>query len=295
MTGLSGETVGFIGLGLMGKAMSRNLHAAGARMVVHNRSPDAMTELAAEGMETATSPAALAAKVDGGVIVVCVTDTPALEAVVAGAAGLLEGLKPGALVIDMGTSAVPATRRLAERVRAAGGDYVDAPVSGGQIGARAGTLAIMAGGGDDALRRALPLFEVMGESVTHVGDTGAGQIAKAANQMIVGLTIDAVAEALALARRAGVDPARVRQALMGGFAASRILDVHGQRMIEGAFEPGGRATVQRKDIAQAVDLARSLGLDLPATELNLTLWDRMIAQGDGNLDHSGLIRIYEKE
>ncbi len=295
MNTLFGTTVGFIGLGLMGKPMARHLARAGARMVIHNRSRAVVDELAREGMEPATSPADLARRVADGVIVVCVPDTPSVEAVLFGREGLASGLRAGALVVDMGTTAVPATRDFADRIRARGGDYVDAPVSGGEVGAIAGDLTIMAGGSPAGFARAEPLFRVMGRTITHVGEVGAGQIAKAANQLIVGLTIGAVAEALTLAKRAGVDPGKVREALMGGFAASRILDLHGRRMVEGTFEPGGRAATQRKDIAQTVDLADELGVDLPAARLNLSLWDRMLAQGDGDLDHSGLIRIYERD
>jgi 3-hydroxyisobutyrate dehydrogenase-like beta-hydroxyacid dehydrogenase len=247
-------------------------------------------------MEPASCPADVAAMVGAGTIIICVTDTPAVEAVLLGDnGGILKGLSQGTLVIDMGTTAVPATRRFAEAVKAAGGDYMDAPVSGGQIGAEAGTLSIMAGGSESAYDRARPVFEVMGEHITHVGEVGAGQITKAANQMVVGLTLDAVAEAFALARSAGVELNKVHEALMGGFAASKILEVHGQRMLEGTFDPGGRATTQRKDIAQVVDLAREMHVELPATELNLSLWDRMIDQGDGDLDHSAIIRIYKDD
>ena len=166
-------------------------------------------------------------------------------------------------------------------------------MSGGEIGAKDGTLTIMAGGTREAVSRAMPFFEVMGSHVTHVGDAGAGQIAKAANQVIVGLTIGAVAEALALAKRAGADPAKVREALQGGFAASRILEVHGQRMIDGVFVPGGKAATQRKDMQQALDLAASIGLELPATALSRDLYDRLIAAGGADLDHSGLYTVID--
>jgi 3-hydroxyisobutyrate dehydrogenase-like beta-hydroxyacid dehydrogenase len=222
-----------------------------------------------------------------------VTDTPAVEAVMDGPDGLLARLRPGTVVVDMGTTAVLATRALAERVRAAGGAWVDAPVSGGQVGAEAADLTIMIGGAAADVARVRPVLEVLGRRLTHVGDVGAGQVAKAANQVIVGLTIGAVAEGLALARRAGVDPARVREALMGGFAASRILDLHGQRMVEGRFAPGARATTQRKDMDQALALAATLGLDLPATALNRDLYDRLIAAGGGGLDHAALIEVLE--
>ncbi len=294
MSGPAAQTVGFIGLGLMGKPMARHLHAADVNTIVYNRSRGSLDELVAEGMSGATSPRDLARQVGDGVIIVCVTDTPSVETVLLGESGIEHGLQPGALVIDMGTTAVDATRRFADEVSRAGGDYVDAPVSGGQVGAQAATLSIMAGGTEAAFARAMPLFAILGDRATHVGDIGAGQIAKTANQMIVALTVDAIAEAFSLAKRAGVEPAKVREALAGGFADSTILGLQGQRMIDGAFEPGGRVTVQRKDVAQALDLARQLGIRLPATELNLSLWDRLIEEGDGSLDHSAIIRLYDR-
>ncbi|MBB4287186.1 NAD(P)-dependent oxidoreductase [Roseospira goensis] len=290
---LAGQRLGLIGLGLMGRPMARHLKAAGATVTVHNRSPGPVAALVAAGCAAAQTPAAVAAAAD--VIVLMVTDTPAVEAVVGGPDGLLAALRPGTVIVDMGTTAVLETRALAERVGAAGGAWVDAPVSGGQAGAEAADLTIMAGGTAADVARVRPVLAVLGRHLTHVGGVGAGQVAKAANQVIVGLTIGAVAEGLALARRAGVDPARVREALMGGFAASRILEVHGRRMVEGAFTPGGRATTQRKDMDQALALAAALDLDLPATALNRALYDRLIAAGDGALDHAALIRVLDPD
>ncbi len=287
---LGGRTLGFVGLGIMGRPMSRHLQAAGAHMVVHNRSRAPLDEAERLGMTAAASPRAVAEQADA--VVLMVADTPAVEAVLLGPDGVVAGLRPGGLVIDMGTTAVTPTRRFAARVAEAGGAYVDAPVSGGQPGAEAARLTIMAGGGDDAFARALPLFQVLGTTITHVGGVGAGQVAKAANQVIVGLNIGAVAEAMALAARAGVDPAKLRTALMGGFAASRVLEVHGERMIRNDFQPGGKVTTQRKDLAQALDLAAELGLDLPATRLNMQLYDRLVDAGDGGLDHAALVRLY---
>jgi 3-hydroxyisobutyrate dehydrogenase-like beta-hydroxyacid dehydrogenase len=271
--------------------MARNLKAAGATVIVHNRSPGPMAELSAEGFETAASPAALARDADS--LILMVSDTPAVETVITGPSGVLTAARPATLIVDMGTTAVTATRTLASRVARTGAAWVDAPVSGGQIGAEQADLTIMAGGAEADIDRARPLFEVLGRRFTHVGDVGAGQVAKAANQIIVGLTIGAVAEGLTLARRAGVDPARVRDALIGGFAGSRILDLHGQRMVEGRFTPGGRVTTQRKDLAQALDLAETLGLDLPATALTMALYDRLIAAGEGDLDHAALVRALD--
>ena len=288
---LSGHVVGFIGLGLMGRPMAVNLHAAGAEVVIHNRSRAVVDALAAEGLSPAHTPREVAERAP--VVFVMATDTPAVERIVAGDDGVAGGIAPEGLLVDMGTTAVEATRALARTIEGRGAHFVDAPVSGGEIGAKAGTLSIMAGGSQEAIARAMPYFEVMGASTTHIGDVGAGQIAKAANQVIVGLTIGAVAEALALARRAGADPAKVREALQGGFAASRILEVHGQRMIDGAFTPGGKATTQRKDLQQALELASSIGLALPATALTRDLYDRLIAAGGGDLDHSGLYTVID--
>ncbi len=291
---LAGRALGFIGIGRMGRPMCRHLAAAGARLTLHNRTRGTALALAGElsGVTVADSPAAAARASEA--VVVNVADTPAVEAVLLGPAGVVAGLGTDALVIDMGTTAVTATRRFAAAVEAAGGHYVDAPVSGGVVGAEAASLAIMAGGSDAAFARARPILEVLGRNVTHCGGAGAGQVAKAANQMIVGLTIAAVAEAFALARKAGVEPAKIRAALAGGFADSRILQLHGQRMVEASFAPGGRAVLQRKDIRQALDLAAEVGIELPGLAANLGLWDRMIERGWGDLDHSALIKIYEQ-
>jgi 3-hydroxyisobutyrate dehydrogenase-like beta-hydroxyacid dehydrogenase len=292
MTDLTGLDAGVIGLGLMGRPMALNLHRAGARVTVHNRSRGPVEALVAAGLEPAETPRAVARAAD--TIILMVSDTPAVEAVLTGPEGVIEGLRPGSLVIDMGTTEVPATRRLAALVRAAGGDYLDAPVSGGQIGAETATLTIMAGGTETAFARALPVFRVLGQRITHVGETGAGQIAKAANQLIVGLTIGAVAEALTLAEAAGADPARVREALEGGFAWSRVMELHGRRMIEGDFRPGAKVATQLKDLRQADELAAACGLDLPALKLNRALYQRLADRGEGDLDHSALIRLFGK-
>jgi 3-hydroxyisobutyrate dehydrogenase-like beta-hydroxyacid dehydrogenase len=293
MGALDGQKIGFIGLGLMGKPMARNLAAAGARMTVASRSPGPVEELAAEGMTPAANPKAVAEASD--IVIVMVTDTPSAEAVIAGADGVIAGLSPGKLVIDMGTTAVRAAQALAEKVQAAGCDWIDAPVSGGAVGATDGTLTIMAGGTEDAFARAAPLFEVLGRRHTRIGGAGSGQVAKAVNQNIVALTIAAVAEGIALARKAGADPARVREALNveGGFAQSRIMDLHGLRMIEGTFEPGGRISVQHKDVRQGLELAEQVGIRLPSLERNVELWEKMIEKGWADLDHSALIKIIE--
>lgn len=284
---LSDRRVGFIGLGLMGKPMARALAACGAAMTVFSRSPGPAEELAAEGMTAAADAAAVARAAD--VVILMLTDTPAAAAVLE---AIKPALRPGLLVIDMGTTAVLETRGFAAAAATAGAEWLDAPVSGGAVAAQGAFLTIMAGGSDAAFARALPLFQALGRRVTHVGGVGAGQVAKAANQVIVGLTIGAVAEALALARAAGVDPARVRDAIRGGFAESRILELHGQRMASGDFTPGGRVTTQAKDMRQAQELAAAMGVELPATALSYELYQRLIAQGDGDLDHAALYRLY---
>jgi 3-hydroxyisobutyrate dehydrogenase-like beta-hydroxyacid dehydrogenase len=288
---LSGQVIGFIGLGLMGRPMARNLARAGAAMVVHNRSPAAMDALAGDGMVLANSPAAVARA--ASTVILMLTDSAAVETVTEAAGGLVEGLKPGSLVIDMGTTAVAVTRRLGTLVHALGAGWVDAPVSGGQVGAAEASLSVMAGGETGAVERAWSLFQVLGRRITHVGGTGAGQVAKAANQLIVGLTIGAVAEALALAHAAGVDPALVRDAIRGGFAESRILDLHGGRMVSGDFTPGGRVTTQLKDLRQAEDLAQAAGIDLPALTLTRSLYEGLVERGDGDLDHAALYRLFQ--
>ena len=293
MTDLTGQKVGFIGLGLMGKPMARNLMHAGAGMTVHNRSQGVVQELVSEGMQAGESPAGTAGAAD--TVIMMLSDTPAVEGVMRGDDGVLAGMQPGTLVIDMGTTKVPVTRALAAEVEAKGGVYVDAPVSGGTIGAEGGTLTIMAGGTDEAFQRAAPFLHVLGGRITHVGPVGTGQVAKAANQVIVGLNIGAVAEALALAKRAGADPARVRDALKGGFADSRILEVHGQRMIDHAFTPGAKATTQRKDMDQAIELATELGLTMPATALSRDLYDKLIESGGADLDHAALIKAIDPD
>ena len=290
---LAGTDVGFIGLGLMGRPMSLNLLAAGAKVFVHSRSPGPVQDLADAGAVPAATPAAVAQAAD--TVITMLPDTPAVETVLLGTGGVVEGLAPDSLVIDMGTTGVMATKDFAARVDEAGGAYVDAPVSGGTLGAVDGNLVIMAGGSDAAVARAGAIFDVLGSRATHVGGVGAGQVAKAANQVIVGLTIGAVAEALTLAAKAGADPAKVRDALRGGFADSRVLEVHGQRMVMGDFRPGGKVATQVKDLTQALELAAELGFSLPATALNRDLYASLIEAGHGDLDHSALIKAIAED
>ena len=283
--------VGFIGLGLMGKPMCRNLIQAGIDLYVTNRSPQPREELAEAGAIAQETPSQVAAAAD--IIIIMVADTGAVESVLLGGNGIIHELRDNSLVIDMGTTSVTQTRRFAELISEKGGLYVDAPVSGGTIGAESGNLTIMAGGSEEAFERALQVLSILGDRITHVGAAGAGQVAKAANQVIVGLNIGAAAEALALAKAAGVDPAKVREALQGGFADSRILEVHGKRMVEGDYALGARCTTQRKDMHQAIELAATLGLEMPATALSRELYDHLIDKGGADLDHSALFTLLD--
>ena len=289
---LSDKTIGLIGLGLMGRPMSINLLKAGARLIVTNRSLGPRLEIAKQGATAVETPAEVAGMAD--IIICIVSDTSAVESTLFADNGVLQSLRAETLFIDMGTTSMKATKTFAQAVSEREGYYVDAPVSGGTIGAEQGNLTIMAGGSDKAFTMALPVLQVLGGRITHVGSTGAGQVAKAANQVIVGLNIGAVAEALALAKAAGVDPGKVREALKGGFADSRILEVHGQRMVMERFEPGAKSTIQRKDMHQALELAADLDLDLPATALSRDLYDRLIESGGADLDHSALFKVIDK-
>ena len=286
---LAGHKIGFVGLGNMGRANARHLHEAGAEVVVWNRS-DAPAEAAvALGMRRAASLPELAREIGAGIICINLTMTDVVEKVVFGEGGLIEGLHKDALIIDFGTTGVPETREFAQRV-----NWVDAPVSGGQVGAEAATLTIMAGGTETNFQRALPLFQVVGKNITHMGASGSGQVTKLANQLIVAQTIDAVAQALRLAELSGVDSGLVRKALLGGFAESRILDLHGSRMVRRDFAPGGRATLQLKDVRLMSELAEAVGLDSPTLRNSLAQWECFVHEkGLGELDHSGLFRMYE--
>lgn len=288
-TPLAGYKIGFVGLGHMGGPMARHLHAAGATVVVWNRSAAPAEAAVAHGLQRAATLPDLARAIGDGLICVNLTTTEVVEAVVFGAGGLGEGLGPGALIIDFGTTGVTATKAFAERVA-----WVDAPVSGGQVGAEAASLTIMAGGTPAAFQRALPVLQTVGQRVTHLGASGAGQVTKLANQLIVAQTIDAVAQALRLAELAGVDAALVRRALLGGFAESRILDLHGDRMVRRDFTPGGRAELQLKDVRLICDLADAVGFTSPTLRNCRAQWETFVhEQGGGALDHSGLFRLYE--
>lgn len=282
--------IGFIGLGVMGRPMAGHLIAAGHELLLHRVKP-ASQGLVDRGGKALASPREVAAAAE--VVILMLPDTPDVELVLFGSDGVAAGLGSGKLVIDMSSISPVATKQFAARIEALGSDYLDAPVSGGEVGARNAALTIMVGGQPEVFERARPLFEAMGKTITLVGGVGDGQTAKVANQIIVGLTIEAVAEALNFARKAGADPARVREALMGGFAASRILEVHGERMIKRTFEPGFRIRLHRKDLSLALDAAKMLDLSLPNTAATQQLMNAAIALGDGERDHSVLIRPLE--
>lgn len=279
--------IGFIGLGVMGRPMAEHLIAAGHELLLHRVKPASQSLVDAGGRAMAS-----AAEVAAGaeIVILMLPDTPDVEQVLFGEDGVAAALKPGTLVIDMSSISPVATRDYAARIVAAGGDWLDAPVSGGEAGARNAALTIMAGGTEAAFQRALPILDLMGKRLTHIGGAGDGQTAKVCNQVIVGLTISAVAEALSLAEWAGADPAKVREALLGGFADSTILKVHGQRMIDQAFDPGFRIALHRKDLGLAVDAARSLDRALPGTALAHQMMSAAVGRGDGDLDHSALVR-----
>lgn len=282
--------IGFIGLGIMGTPMAGHLRAAGHELFVATRSkvPAVLIEAGA----TACASAADVAR-HAEVIFTMVPDTPDVEKVLFGKGGVAEGLSAGKTVVDMSSISPIETKQFAERIAALGCDYLDAPVSGGEVGAKAASLTIMVGGSEAAFARIQPLLALMGKNITHVGDVGAGQITKVANQIIVALNIAAVGEALVFASKAGADPAKVRQALMGGFASSRILEVHGERMIKRTFNPGFRLALHQKDLNLALQGAKSLGVALPNTANTAQLMQVCAAQGWDQMDHSALVKALE--
>ena len=282
--------IGFVGLGIMGRPMAMHLKDAGHQIHVPERASLTDDVRAAATVLPDARAVARAAEV----VILMVPDTPDVEAALFGPAGVAEGLSPGKLVIDMSSISPLATRGFAARIKEKGSDYLDAPVSGGEVGAKQATLTIMVGGSRAAFDRARPLFEAMGKNITLVGEeNGAGQTCKIANQIVVALTIEAVAEALVLAAKAGADPAKVRQALMGGLATSRILELHGDRMIERRFEPGFRIKLHQKDLGLALQAGRDLGVALPNTASTQQLFSACVAAGGGDWDHSGLVRALE--
>ena len=282
--------IGFIGLGIMGRPMAGHLLAGGHELYVHSRSgvPEALT---GAGMVACSNGREVAEKAD--VIITMVPDTPDVERVLFGPEGIAEGLAPGKTVVDMSSISPAATKHFAQRIEALGCDYLDAPVSGGEVGAKAASLTIMVGGSEQAFEKVKPLLELMGKNVTLVGAVGDGQTTKVANQIIVALTIEAVAEGLLFASKAGADPAKVRQALMGGLATSRILEVHGERMIKRTFDPGFRIELHQKDLNLALQNARALGVSLPNTATCQELFNACVANGGAAWDHSAMVRALE--
>ena len=283
--------IGFVGLGIMGTPMAEHLIHAGYQLFVFTRGkmPPA---IATSSATPCTSARNVAEHAD--IIVLMVPDTPDVEAALFLENGIAAGLTPGKVVVDMSSISPIATKAFAQKINALGCDYLDAPVSGGQVGAKNATLSIMVGGSEAAFERVKPLFELMGKNITLVGDNGDGQTAKVANQIIVALNIEAVAEALLFAAKAGADPARVRQALMGGFASSKILEVHGERMVKRTFEPGFRIELHQKDLNLALSSARALGVALPNTAMAQELFNSCVAHGGKAWDHSAMVRALEK-
>ena len=285
-----GLNIGFIGLGIMGSPMAQNLQKAGHQLFIYSRSKVA-DELVQGGATVCVSSAEVAKR--GDIIITMLPDTPQVDEVLFGDKGVAAGLSAGKVVVDMSSIAPLATKAFAKKINALGCDYLDAPVSGGEVGAKAASLTIMVGGPQAAFDRVNPLFEVMGNNITLVGGNGDGQTTKVANQIIVALNIEAVSEALLFASKAGADPAKVRQALMGGFAASRILEVHGERMIKRTFNPGFRIELHQKDLNLALQGAKAMGVSLPNTAATQELFNTCAAHGMGGLDHSALCRSLE--
>jgi 2-hydroxy-3-oxopropionate reductase len=283
--------IGFIGTGIMGKPMAQNLQKAGHSLFFSEHHDRAPADLLGEQGVALANPREVAQEAE--FIILMVPDTPQVEDVLFRDNGVAQGAGAGKIVIDMSSISPIATKGFAERIKATGADYLDAPVSGGEVGARAASLTIMVGGSDAAFARAKPLFDVMGKNITLVGGNGDGQTTKVANQIIVALNIQAVAEALLFASKAGADPARVREALMGGFASSRILEVHGERMVKGTFDPGFKICLHQKDLNLALEGARALRLNLPNTASAQQNFSTCAALGGENWDHSAMIKALE--
>ena len=284
------EKIGFAGLGIMGKPMAGHLLKAGHPLFILSSSAAAAT-LKEEGAVVLETPAAMAKEAD--IIITMLPDSPEVESMVTGKGNLLQNMKPGSLFIDMSTISPAVAISLYKQFSEKGIEALDAPVSGGQTGAEAATPSIMVGGNEAAFQRALPVFEKMGKNIVHIGKPGAGQTAKACNQVVVGMTIQAVAEAMTLAKKSGIDIARVRAALLGGFAQSKILDLHGQRIIDRNFTPGFKIKLHRKDMRIALETASSLGVPLPGSNIVASQMDAMLAEGKGELDHSALALYLE--
>jgi 2-hydroxy-3-oxopropionate reductase len=286
-----GEAVGFIGLGVMGGPMARNLLAAGLQVTVHNRSPEKARALEAAGATAAPTPRAVAEA--STLIITMLPGAPEVAAVLTGPDGVLDGASQGALVVDMGTTGPLATRELARVVAGRGVRLLDAPVSGGDTGAREATLSIMVGGAPEDFARAEPVLHALGTTVVHVGPSGAGQVAKACNQIVVAVVIAAVSEALVLGGRAGVDPALLLDVLQGGLAANRVTEVRRRNLLEHDFRPGGKAVFHHRDLGYALETARAHGVALPVTAVVGELFGALVATGRGGLDHTALLTLLE--
>jgi len=284
-------SIGFIGLGIMGQPMVRNLLRAGYRVVVRDIVAASVEALVSEGAESGGSPRDVAERTD--ILITMLPDSPEVEAVYAGVDGVLEAARPGWLAIDMSSISPRVAREMAERAAAAGAAMLDAPVSGGDKGAIAGTLSIMVGGSAADFERALPVFQALGKTIVHVGPSGAGQVAKVCNQVVVAVVIEAVSEALVLGAKAGVDPARIADVLQGGLAATKVLEMRRDNILGGRFDPGFRIRLHLKDLKNALDLAREAGVVLPATAEVEQLMQRARIAGRGELDHSGLVTVLE--
>ena len=287
------EKVGFIGLGIMGGPMAQNLMEAGYEMVLYNRTPEKAEEIAGDGSTVAESPKEVAESCD--LIVLMLPDSPQVEEVVEGEDGVLEGLEEGALIVDMSTISPVVTRELAEKIEERGASMLDAPVSGGEPGAQQGTLAIMAGGSEEDFERAKPLLEVMGDAITHVGPTGAGQTAKAANQIVVAVTLEGISEALVLASKAGVAPEKILEAISGGLAGSNVMEAKKENFLEHDFEPGFRIDLHHKDLGIALAAGREYGVSLPVTAIVDQMLEALKTKGRGDRDHSAILTLIEDE
>ncbi|OIR19830.1 2-hydroxy-3-oxopropionate reductase [mine drainage metagenome] len=284
--------VGFIGPGIMGAPMALNLMKGGHKLWVYARRPAATQPLVAAGATACATAADVARHAD--VIFTIVSDTPDVESVIFGTQGIASQARPGTVIVDMSTISPTATKAFAERLAQQGIEMLDAPVSGGETGAINGTLSIMVGGKPRVFERVKPLFECMGKNIVHIGDSGAGQVAKACNQIVVAVTIEAVAEALTFARRNGADPAKVREALMGGFAGSKIMEVHGKRMLDNDFKPGFKVGLHQKDMRIVMETAHQLGIALPAAALVTQHLNALMGTGDTSLDSAAVVKVIER-
>jgi 2-hydroxy-3-oxopropionate reductase len=287
------DTVGFIGLGIMGRPMAKNLMEAGYELVLQNRSPEKAEELAEEGNATAArSPREVAEACD--LVITMLPDSPDVEAVVAGEGGVLEGIRDSALLVDMSTISPVVTEELAAKVREKGASMLDAPVSGGDVGAIEGALSIMVGGSKEDFERARPLFDVMGKVATHVGPIGAGQVVKACNQIVVALTIEAVSEALVLGSKGGVAPEKILDVLGGGLAGNKVMEVKREKMLGHSFDPGFRIELHHKDLGIALAAGREYGVTLPVTAIVDQMLETLKMRGKGDRDHSAILTLIEE-